>query len=75
MLTLRGRTVYKVMCSVFCMLSSCWLTEVMTIPSLFGQKITDQVLFVTLLSYHNLRRWLILSDFASKVVRAISSHL
>ena len=42
--------------------SSCWLTGVMTVPSLFSQKITDAVLFVTLFSYHNLRRWLILSD-------------
>ena len=32
-------------------------------------------IFVTLFSYHNLRRWLIFSDFASKIVRAISSHL
>ena len=49
--------------------------SIMTAPSLFSHKITDQVLFVTLFSYHNLRLWCIFSDFASKIVRAISSHL
>ena len=62
MLTSRVRTVHSVMCSVFWMPSSYWLTGVMTVPSLFSQKITDAVLFVTLFSYNNLRCWLILSD-------------
>ena len=32
-------------------------------------------IFVTLFSYYNLRFWSIFSDFVSKIVRAISSHL
>ena len=44
-------------------------------PSLFSEKIADHVAFVTLFSYHDLRRWLSFSDFACKMVRAISLHL